>query len=323
MELTYWWIVPAAVVVVLVVWGIYLRRRPEPARLVAHGSRLTALPEYQRALRRHRITLGLAFVLGSVFLAAAVTAAARPAQRTTEQPEARNRDVVLCLDVSGSMTSTDAALAAVFQQLAREFDGERIGMVIFDSSSVQLFPLTDDYDYASGQLAEAHKALESGAGSFFDGTWNRGGSSLIGDGLASCVQAFPDAGDRQRSRSVIFATDNFLSGEPIFTLQQAADLAKSRNAKVYALNPGDMDYGNDADQPGAGLRAAAEATGGSYFTMDSPEAVPGIVARVDETEAAGYLQAPQAVISDSPAWPLGIALIAGAGLFVLGWRAQL
>ena len=323
MELTYWWVVPAAALAVVVAWGIYRRRRPGPARLVAHGSRLTALPEYQQALRRHRITLGLALMLGSVFLSAAVTAAARPAQRTTEQPEARNRDIVLCLDVSGSMTSTDAALAAVFEQLAREFDGERIGMVIFDSSSVQLFPLTDDYDYASGQLVEARKALESGAGSFFDGTWNRGGSSLIGDGLASCVQAFPDTGDSQRSRSVIFATDNFLSGDPIFTLQQAADLAKSKNAKVYALNPGDVDYGNRPDQPGAGLRAAAEATGGSYFTLDSPEAVPDIVAKVAATEATAYLQAPQAMMTDSPALPLGIALLAGAGLLVLGWRARL
>ncbi|MFJ4169242.1 VWA domain-containing protein [Paenarthrobacter sp. NPDC089714] len=327
MELTSWWVVPAAAAVVVVVWFLYRRHRQEVSRLVAHGDRLTALPEYQRALGRHRTSLIVALVLASVFLGATVTAAARPAQRSTEQPEARNRDIVLCLDVSGSMTSTDAALAAVFEQLAREFDGERIGMVIFDSSSVHLFPLTDDYDYVAGQLAEARKALDSGAGSFFDGTWSRGGSSLIGDGLASCVQAFPDTspgtGDARRSRSVIFATDNFLSGDPIFTLEQASELAKGKDVKVYALNPGDLDYGGAEDQPGAQLRAAAEATGGSYYTLDSPDAVPGIVATVEETEAAGYLKAPQAVIADSPAWPLGLALVSGAGLLLLGWRSRL
>ncbi|MET4619975.1 Ca-activated chloride channel family protein [Arthrobacter sp. 2762] len=330
MELTYWWILPLAALALVIAARLLIRRRPQRGRPVAHGERLTYLPEYQKALRRYKATLVLAMALGALFLAATATAAARPVQRTTEQPEIRNRDIILCLDVSGSMTSTDAAIAKVFQELAREFDGERIGMVIFDSSSVQLFPLTDDYDYAAEQLTTAQKALDSGAGSFFDGTWNGGGSSLIGDGLASCVQSFPDvepgsgstsaSGNAKRSRSVVLATDNFLSGDPIFTLQQAAELARSKNVKVYALNPGDFDYGDQADQPGGQLKAVAEGTGGSYFALDSPDAVPGIVQKVQETEASSYRAAPQVAVSDSPALPLGVALLAGAGMVILGWR---
>src|SRR4029453_9280245 len=179
MELTYWWILPLAALALVIAARLLIRRRPQRGRPVAHGERLTYLPEYQKALRRSKATLVLAMALGAVFLAATATAAARPVQRTTEQPEIRNRDIILCLDVSGSMTSTNRAIAKVFQELAREFDGERIGMVIFDSSSVQLFPLTDDYDYAAEQLTTAQKALDSGAGSFFDGTWNGGGSSPI------------------------------------------------------------------------------------------------------------------------------------------------
>ncbi|MGO4147499.1 vWA domain-containing protein [Paenarthrobacter sp. YAF11_1] len=325
MELSYWWILPLTAAAVAINAWLYRRRRPPQARPIAHGDRLTDLPEYQHALRRYRLRLMVAVILGAVFLAATATAAARPILRTTEQPEIRNRDIVLCLDVSGSMTSTDAAIATVFQELAKEFDGERIGMVIFDSSSVQLFPLTDDYDYAAEQLAEAKEALDSGAGSFFDGTWNGAGSSLIGDGLASCVQSFPDdtgAADAQRSRSVVLATDNFLSGEPIFSLEEAAALAADKKVKVYALNPSDMDYGNQPDEPGAQLRAAAERTEGSYFTVDSAETVPGIVGKVQETEATRYRAAPQAVVADAPAWPLGIALVAGTGMLVLGWRLE-
>ncbi|WP_309075418.1 VWA domain-containing protein [Paenarthrobacter sp.] len=322
MELSYWWILPLAAAAVTITAWLYRRRRPQGTRPIAHGGRLTDLPEYQKALRRHRTRLALAVVLGAVFLAATATAAARPIQRTTEQPEIRNRDIVLCLDVSGSMTSTDAAIAAVFEDLAKEFDGERIGMVIFDSSSVQLFPLTDDYQFAAEQLTQAKEALDSGTGSFFDGTWNGEGSSLIGDGLASCIQSFPDTDAGERSRSVVLATDNFLSGEPIFTLDEAAALAAGKNVKVYALNPGDMDYGEQPEQPGAQLRAAAERTGGSYFTLDSPTAVPGIVQKVQETEATSYLAAPQAVVADTPAWPLGIALLAGSGMLLLGWRLE-
>lgn len=324
MELNYWWILPLAAAAVGCAAWLSIRRRPQKVRHIAHGERLTALPAYQHALRQYRTRLVLAAVLGAVFLAATATAAARPTHRSTVQPEIRNRDIVLCLDVSGSMTSTDAAIAAVFQKLAGEFDGERIGTVIFDSSSVQLFPLTDDYHYATEQLTQAKDALDSGAGSFFDGTWNGEGSSLIGDGLASCVQSFPDTADGspdlRRSRSVVLATDNFLSGEPVFTLEEAGALAISKNVKVHALNPGDLDYGDQPDQPGVQLRATAERTGGTYFTLDSPEAVPGIVQKVQETEATSYRAAPQAVVADTPAWPLGIALLAGTGMLVLGWR---
>ncbi|MFE4195208.1 VWA domain-containing protein [Paenarthrobacter sp. NPDC056912] len=326
MELTYWWILPLAAAAAAIAAWLYRRRRPQPSRPIAHGERLSGLPEYQHALRRHRMRLALAVVLGAVFLAATATAAARPVQRTTEQPEIRNRDIVLCLDVSGSMTSTDAAIASVFQKLAQEFDGERIGMVIFDSSSVQLLPLTDDYDYAAEQLTQAKEALDSGAGSFFDGTWNGEGSSLIGDGLASCVQSFPTTEngpqDQPRSRSVVLATDNFLSGDPIFTLDEASALAQRKNIKVHAINPGDFDYGDQTEQPGARLKAAAEQTGGSYFTLDSPEAVPGIVQKVQETETGSYLAAPQVLAADAPAWPLGIALLAGMGMLFLGWRLE-
>ncbi|UKA48022.1 VWA domain-containing protein [Arthrobacter sp. FW305-123] len=322
MELSYWWILPLAAAAVSIAALTYRRRRTPKTRPIAHGERLTGLPEYQQALRRHRARLILAVALGAVFLAATATAAARPIHRTTEQPEIRNRDIVLCLDVSGSMTSTDAAVTAVFEDLARKFDGERIGMVIFDSSSVQLFPLTDDYQFAAEQLAQAKEALNSGSGSFFDGTWNGEGSSLIGDGLASCVQSFPGTEPGERSRSVVLATDNFLSGKPIFTLDQAAALAADKKVKIHALNPGDMDYGGQAEQPGALLKAAAERTGGTYFTLDSPDAVPGIVQEVQDTEATSYLAAPQAVVVDAPDWPLGVALLAGTGMLLLGWRLE-
>lgn len=330
MELSYWWILPLAAAAVTVAAWLYLRRRRSvKTRVVAHGDRLTDLPEYRLALRRYRTQLALAAVLAGLVLVASAITAARPALRSTEQPEIRNRDIVLCLDVSGSMASTDAALAAVFKDLAKQFDGERIGMVIFDSSSVQLFPLTDDYDYVEEQLSHAEKALSDGAGSFFDGTWNGEGSSLIGDGLASCIQSFPDtdpsgnaAGDTARSRSVVLATDNFVSGAPIFTLSEAAALAGTKNVKVHALNPSDLDYGDQPDQPGAQLKAAVEATGGTYSGVDNPEAVPRIVRKVQETEATTYVSAPQAVVTDAPGWPLGIAVLAGLGMLVLGRRVE-
>ena len=116
---------------------------------------------------------------------AAVLGAARPVQRVTLVDQKDNRDIVLCLDVSGSMIDVDAEVVSTFLRLAEGFRGERISMVIFNSSAVPVFPLTDDYDFVSDQLRRAQRSLTivDGKDPFFAGTLNGAGSSLIGDGL--------------------------------------------------------------------------------------------------------------------------------------------
>ncbi|MEW1811239.1 VWA domain-containing protein [Pseudarthrobacter phenanthrenivorans] len=337
MALMFWWLLPvAALAAGAAVWATLRRNRGSNVRRrpVAHADRLTALPEYQAALRRYRRRLAMAGTACAVLLVAAATAAARPIDVTTISPGQHNRDVLLCLDASGSMSSADAAVVDVFAKLAEKFDGERIGLTIFDSSAIQVFPLTDDYAYAREQLSAAKDAFDGKPGSsgFLDGTWNGRGSSLIGDGLASCLNSFPPGtalpqeGPRvegpQRSRSVVLATDNFLSGEPIMTLDQAAQLARDRSVHVYALNPADLDYGAGGDQPGARLRAAAQSTGGAYYSLDNPGAVAGIVGAVEQTETAAIQGAPRAVFSEIPGLPLAVALLAALVLCLVLWRLQ-
>jgi hypothetical protein len=343
MELIFWWFLPvAAAAAAGAAWLVFrhgsrdnARRRP-----VAHADRLTALPEYQAALRRYRLWLAVVALAALTLVISAAIAAARPADLTTIRPGQHNRDIVLCLDASGSMSGADAEVVDVFAELAADFDGERIGLTVFDSSAVQVFPLTDDYAYVQEQLKMAKDAFsgEAGSAGFLDGTWNGRGSSLIGDGLASCVESFPAAGashldgspadgqaaqdEPPRSRSVVLATDNFLSGDPIFTLDEAGALAQERDVRVYALNPGDFDYGTDSGQPGALLRAAAEATGGAYYPLDSPDAVAGIVREVQATEAATIQGAPRAVVSDRPDVPLTVALLSGLALAGASWRLR-
>jgi Ca-activated chloride channel family protein len=326
-ELMFWWLLPiAAAAVAGAGWLVFRKGASENSRRrpVANADRLTALPAYQAALRRYQRWLGVASLAAVALLASAAIAAARPADLTVVRPEQHHRDIVLCLDASGSMSSADAEVVEVFTELAAGFDGERIGLTVFDSSAVQAFPLTDDYTYVQEQLKMAKDAFngEAGSSGFLDGTWNGRGSSLIGDGLASCVESLPAADGSQRSRSVVLATDNFLSGDPIFTLDQAGALAQERNVRVYALNPGDFDYGTEPGQPGALLRAAAEATGGAYYPLDSPAAVAGIVRDVQATEAAAIQGAPRAVVSDRPDLPLTVALLSGLVLAGATWRLR-
>ncbi|MGA7203025.1 MAG: VWA domain-containing protein [Specibacter sp.] len=326
MALKYWWLLPVGLAAVAAVAWMMWRR---PGRLsdavpVAHADRLTALPAYQNALAAHKRWLAVGVASSLLLALCLLAAAARPVAESTSVPELLNRDIMLCLDVSGSMTGTDQAIVAVFAELATSFKGERIGLTIFDSSAVMVFPLTDDYDFVGEQLATAKAALAKDATSydFFQGTYEVPGSSLIGDGLASCVGAFPRDDTSIRSRSIILATDNELAGKPLFTLGEAATTAKNAKVRVHAINPNDYSTAGYTDGASKELRDAAAGTGGSYNALGSASTVKSIVRTVQATEAARLKGAPMKTLTEQPALPLAVGLLALLGLTAAAWKVR-
>ena len=319
-----WLLLPGAIALVgALVLAARRGRRGEGAVPVAHGDRLASLPSYQRLVRRQRLWLSVVVLAALVLAGALLFAAARPALTASQRPEQRSRDIMLCLDTSGSMSRADAAIVDVFASMVRDFRGERIGMTIFDASGVQVFPLTDDYSYIEEQLDRARSAFDrrSVDPAFFEGTREGRGTSLIGDGLASCVQNFPRLDTERRSRSVIFSTDNYLAGTPVFSLPQAAELATAKHVRVFALNPADFGTRTTNDEA-LELRAAAESTGGQYFPLRSPTAARSIIDQIQASEATATQGSARGLVADRPDVPLGIALVAGAVLAVGLWRVR-
>ncbi|MBB2984912.1 VWA domain-containing protein [Terracoccus luteus] len=300
-----------AVVGVMLVHRRLTRRRGVSAAAVANSTALTALPAFQRALRGHRIRLAVLAASGCLLAGSALVGAARPLDTTVEQPQTRNRDIMLCLDISGSMASFDAELVSTFQDLVKSFQGERIGLVIFNSSAATVFPLTDDYVFINDELANAQKALSGDPeyDSFFAGTFNGRGTSLIGDGLATCVTSF-DRVDTQRARSVVLATDNHLAGRPLVEVDEAGRLATSKGVRVYGLNPQE----DGLDSEAAEMRTVVTATGGRYFAMGDEGAIGSIVSSVQAQEASLIDSAARALYTDSPTLPIAFAGLGLAGV---------
>lgn len=326
-QLVFWWApILWLLLVAAVVWLVLLaarRRRASTAESlpIAHRDRLTTLPGYSSALRRYRALL-LALVAGvAVVVVASVALTARPATVTSVQPELRNRDIVLCLDISGSMVEYDKQVLDVFGELAEQFTGERISLVIFNASAVTRFPLTSDYDYIQTQFETLRAEFDSMDQDFYDGTLFGNGSSLVGDGLASCAVRF-DAPEAERSRSVILVTDNLIAGEPIFTLADAGKLAEDRGVRVYGINPGDTDAKDYLADLATEFRTVVEEAGGSYFALDDPTAIPSIVDAITAEQAALLEGEPQTVLEERPEpWVL-LGFLGLAAVFLLGWRLR-
>ena len=314
------WIAATAAVIGAVGW--YRRRHRVTSGIpVAHRERLTALPSYRRAMSRYRLLVaGFVLCLVALVTGGAVLTA-RPATVSLVTPDLNNRDIVLCLDVSGSMIDYDAVVLDVFQELATEFTGERISLVVFNASAVTYFPLTTDYDYISRQLERLSEEFADPAAPYYAGTLIGNGSSLVGDGLASCVVRF-DQGTADRSRSVIMVTDNFVAGEQIFTLPQAAQLAADRGIRVYGINPGDAaakDYLADLANE---FKSSVLATGGAYYALDDPAVIPAVVDRITSEQASILPGQPQVQVIEQPQPWVWLSFAGLVGLSVFGWRLK-
>lgn len=257
--------------------------------------------------------------LGIVAVLLGGLVAARPMSSQTIQPVNASRDIMLCLDVSGSMSDVDVEVLDVFDDLLDGFRGERIGLTIFNSSPVQVFPLTDDYDFVREHLHSIRSSFDytEEIPEHWVGTLNGPGASLIGDGLASCALRF-DHRDDERSRSIILATDNEVAGDSIVTLAEAAGLAAASGVRVFAVNPV---QGVD-DELSQELIAAAESTGGAAYGLRETTTVSDIVHDVQEQDAAELRGQARVVWTDAPELWIALLLVVLLGLVVVLWRVR-
>jgi Ca-activated chloride channel family protein len=332
MDLIFWWMLLVWLGGVTAYWLIrYLilgrrgRTRPPTALPVAHTNRLTDLPEYVTALKRYRSLLSWATAFVSLGLVAAVLLTARPANVSIVTPEQQNRDIMLCLDASGSVLREDTTLIDRFSTLVGNFHGQRFGLTLFNSSAVTIIPLNDNYQVIAPQLKVASTAFAAQKGTIFseltDGTLAnyQDGTSLVSDGLTSCIQHMGTV--QGRSQSIILATDNEVQGTPIINITQAVALAEQRSIHIFAIDPGvsDQQLAGDHNQ----LKIIARETGGAYYELSDPNTVSAIIGDIDQQKSENYFGLPQLATSDNPKPFLYAAALLTIATIALLWRLEL
>lgn len=346
MAIIYWWLIPLWLMAIggFVVFCIRRGNKKTSktdAKPIAHSARITQLTSYRVLFERQEKMIVMCIVGAVVIVLLAILLTSRPVAQSLVSPEQKNRDVMLCLDVSSSMFSTDTQVLKTFAKLVDGFGGQRIGLTNFNSSAVTIFPLTDDYELIKTNLTKGQAgfvALEKNGNVFSgmtdqdiknlslmtDGTTANfdAGSSLTGDGLAGCISRM-GKNEQQRSQSVIFASDNEANGTQIVTTSQAAAYAKSKNIRVYAIDPGPTIDGGYTDYAvHTELQQAAVATGGKYFLSKDIQ-VQEIISDISKQEATLYTAPPELVRTDIPL-PFIIAMtVVTLGLCVLFWRFRL
>ena len=293
---------------------------------VANTGYVRDLPRYRALMRRTRMIVA---ALLCVFITAAVSlavVAGDPVNRRADDRRLASRDIVLCLDASGSMLGYDSEIASAFKSLVEHFNGERVSLYLWSGRSVRKFPLTDDYPMVTEYLEELSSTVRNGILSrsangyrisselarYLDGVDDPDGevSSQIGDGLASCILGF-DHTDQERSRTVILASDNEVLGQGLYSLSEAIDFAKRQNVEVIGLYPG-IHLGTD----GQDMQNQVESTGGSFYRMSGADTVDSIIQNIEAQQQHELEGDVRVTVTDRVGTP--VAWLAAAILAFLG-----
>lgn len=302
---------------------------------VAHTLPGRILPRYRARIRQLKLASALTFILLAAVAVSAAVLVARPHSIEVRDEQLASRDIVICLDVSGSVISFDSEVMEEFAAMVDDFRGERVGLVIWNSDSQVVFPLTNDYDLVERRLLEGAEALETEdwsdypsnpdlfydftAGTFLEST---GGASLVGDGLANCALQF-DQPEEERSRTIILATDNEVSipAAQVYSLPEAVEFASERNITIHGMYI-ETYYGSDGYEADE-MRSEIEGAGGYYFVAGDADAAGRLLDEIEDQQAEDLNSDPVTIVMDSPgSWPMIAA--AGIGILVLlGWRYRI
>ena len=276
------WLMLTLPVLAVVFW----RRKRRMVSEVQFSS-LQAFEKVPRSLRERLRHVPLAVRL--IALAALIVALAGPQSVSSrENVTTEGIDIVLVLDVSGSMLAEDFTpnrLVAA-KQVAEEFiDGrsnDRIGLVIFSGESFTQCPLTTDYPVLKNLLKEVKNGM------IVDGT-------AIGLALANGVNRLKES--KAKSKVLILLTDGVNNKGEIDPLT-AAKIAATYNVRVYTVGVGAQGQAPYPFQTPFGIRRAmvpvdiddkslstiAEMTGGKYYRATENRKLKAIYKEIDQLE---------------------------------------
>jgi len=229
------------------------------------------------------------FILRSLAAIFLIIALARPQTSFNEEEvNTQGIDIVIALDVSGSMLARDfqpdrlEAAKAKAAQFLENRPNDRIGLVVFAGESFTQCPLTIDHKVVDKMLSEIKNGLIE------DGT-------AIGMGLATAVSRLQES--ETQSKVVILLTDG-VNNSGFIDPMTAVEAALEYNIRVYTIGVGrkgtapypvqtpfgttyqNMEVEIDEDL----LQQIANETGGKYFRATNNQALENVYEEIDQLE---------------------------------------
>jgi Ca-activated chloride channel family protein len=245
----------------------------------------------------------------------------------TAEVQSSGIDLILAIDVSGSMQSLDfkvdgepVSRVEIVKSVVSKFidarPDDRMGVIEFAGAPYLISPLTLDHDWLRQGLDRVK------TGTIVDGT-------AIGDAIGMCVNRLRD--QPSKSKVVVLLTDGCNNTGKV-SPELAAEAAQALGVKIYTIGAGVRgeapmpvkdDFGqthivmvkSDVDE--ATLNQIAEKTGGKFFRATDTESLKDIYAEIDRMEKTTRTVKKYEHVSELFAWAVvpGL-LVLGTGLLL-------
>ncbi|MGY3614508.1 VWA domain-containing protein [Bradyrhizobium sp. USDA 10063] len=270
-------------------------------------------PQHGAVVLQRRAIQMTAAVLIWILLVAALARPQWVGDPVTREVSAR--DVILAIDISGSMdqkdfrTSDGATLTRLdgVKRVIKEFiarrQGDRVALILFGTKAYVQVPFTQD-------LATAQQLLEQTQ------VGMAGQQTAIGDTIGLAIKTLQNSTASQKLLILLTDGNDTASRVPP---EHAADIARQNDVVVYTVGVGDPAASGENRVDLGTLQSVATTTGGRFFRAENGAQLEAIYADIDRLAPAKL-----DTLSWRPKlplfqWPLGAAVI----LSVLLWLGLL
>ena len=201
------------------------------------------------------------FLVGFMWLCLVLAAAKPEWVGPPVEQQKSGRDLMVAVDLSGSMEAQDFKLATgatinrleavklVLQELAAQRVSDRLGLIVFGSAAYLQTPFTDDHLIWEQLLQETEIGMA-------------GQSTVFGDAIGLAIKLFMEGGSD--NRVLIMLTDGNDTGSTVPPID-AAKVAAANDIRIYTIAIGDpASVGEDALDMKT-IERVSEVTGGQQF----------------------------------------------------------
>ena len=267
------------IIPLLIAWYVWKRNKSQASFSVTTSAPFSQTKSVKQRFRH------IPFALRMLVIAFVIIALARPQSSIShKQVDVEGIDIVMALDVSGSMMAMDfrpnrlEACKNVIKSFIENRPNDRIGLVVYAGEAYTKCPLTSDHS----TLLNALESTKFGV--IDDGT-------AIGDGLGTAINRLRES--TAKSRVIILLSDGVNNAGHIDPYS-AAEIAKEYGIRVYTIGCGTIGtapistpYGVmqmqvEIDEPL--MRSIAKETGGQYFRAQNKTKLKEVYDEIDKME---------------------------------------
>lgn len=187
------------------------------------------------------------------------------------------RDVMLVLDLSGSMDERDfpngagqpvqrlEAVKRVLKRFVRERQDDRVGLIVFGTQAYVQAPFTRDLEAVADLIDSVEVAMA-------------GPHTVVGDAIGLAIQTFESSDLPQRL--MILLTDGADTNSRMTPINAAA-IAARNGVEIYTIGVGDAEGQSGELVDLDVLERIAEKTGGRFFRAEDETGLAEIYDRID------------------------------------------